>query len=59
MLNKIQIDLLASIFNSKEIKDYIDSNYSSYLRYNARKSNSNCIIRSGWFGCYSISRSDV
>ena len=59
MLNKIQIDILASIFNSKEIKDYIDNNYASYLKYETQENNNNRIIRSGWFGCYSISRSDV
>ena len=56
MLNNMQIKAISSIFNAREIKDYVESNIYDYMLFENKESNPNCnvAIRIGFFGTLSL-----
>lgn len=54
MLNELQLQEIASIINTSEIKEYIDNNQLGFLLFKITEEKKKSKVRIGYFGALSI-----
>ena len=60
MINEIQVDMICSVLNIQEIKDYIENNKQAYILYEQNKTYNNFkFFFMFYFGNLSISTGGV